>query len=396
MRPHQAHRPIGLLVAALVAMAFALVAASSAAALPPSHGQGLHLLSPRPRAQSKTQASLKTNQSTNWFGYDQGVLEPGKSQFHSITGEWIVPTASPHKKGEDESSSDWIGIGGGCVDVDSGCNVNDPSLIQAGTEQDVLANGKSGYFAWYELIPAPSQNINPRGFPVAPGDLMYSNISEGAPGSWTIVLKNLTRGTTFSINVTYTSTHATAEWIQEPPLVIANGTSGQATLPNLSRIAFYRTTTNGAPAGLTASEEMQLVTSDGSLFGDPSGPNDNAFNLCSWATTCPVPGSASPNESTIVQTRKVKISHGRAAIALVSPVAATETLTLRNSGHVLARSTFKLAGRQSKFVALGLGPKALQRLRHRGRLFVNATAVSTDILGATSSSKTKLTFKPGS
>ena len=62
-------------------------------------------------------AILKASQSQNWFGYNQGALEPGKTSFHAITANWTVPKASQHKKGEDESSSTWAGIGGGCVQL---------------------------------------------------------------------------------------------------------------------------------------------------------------------------------------------------------------------------------------------------------------------------------------
>jgi hypothetical protein len=54
-----------------------------------------------------------------------------------------VPTASSHTRGQDEFSSDWIGIGGGCVDAN--CMVGDNTLIQTGTEQDGPATGGSEY-----------------------------------------------------------------------------------------------------------------------------------------------------------------------------------------------------------------------------------------------------------
>ena len=51
-----------------------------------------------------------------------------------------MPTASAHKAKEAEYSSTWVGIGGGCLNT--ACSVTDNTLIQAGTEQDVAANGK--------------------------------------------------------------------------------------------------------------------------------------------------------------------------------------------------------------------------------------------------------------
>jgi hypothetical protein len=62
-------------------------------------------------------ARANTNQSSNWFGYNQGTLEKGNTLFTSIAGDWTVPTATQHTGGHEEYSSDWIGIGGGCVDA---------------------------------------------------------------------------------------------------------------------------------------------------------------------------------------------------------------------------------------------------------------------------------------
>src|SRR5207302_9178649 len=83
------------------------------------------------------------NSSNNWFGYNQGTLEQGSKLCNSVSGDWTVPTATQHTAGQAESSSDWIGIGGGCID--SGCTATDPTLIQTGTEQDVSASGSATY-----------------------------------------------------------------------------------------------------------------------------------------------------------------------------------------------------------------------------------------------------------
>src|SRR5205823_5329195 len=100
----------------------ALYAASAAQAAPRTHGDVVHIVKPGLRANA--------SQSSNWFGYNQGLLEQGGKQFHSITGDWTVPTASQHTSGQDAASSDWIGIGGGCIDA--GCVVTDNTLIQTG------------------------------------------------------------------------------------------------------------------------------------------------------------------------------------------------------------------------------------------------------------------------
>jgi hypothetical protein len=262
-----------------VASVFALAAwlAPAAGATPSAHGHVIHITKPGLHANA--------NQSNNWFGYNQGTLEKGGTMFHSISGNWTVPTASQHTAGQDAYSSDWIGIGGGCVDAN--CTVGDNTLIQTGTEQDVDASGHDSYSAWYELIPAPSIGIT--NMTVGAGDQMHADISEVVSGAnvWKITLQDVTRNETFTTTVPYTSTHATAEWIEETPLLIGTN-AGLAPLPNLSKTSFASGRVNGTSAGLQSSEEIQLTDSNGNVIGTPSAPNSTAdgFSLCAWATTC--------------------------------------------------------------------------------------------------------------
>jgi hypothetical protein len=262
--------------AALACCALMVCMASSAGAAT-THGALLHLAKPH--------TSLHAAQSNNWFGYNQGTLEQGGKQFNSITGDWVVPTATQHTAGQDEASSDWIGIGGGCIDA--ACTVGDNTLIQTGTEQDV-SGGSASYSAWYELIPAPSLTIT--SLTIHPGDHMHASIAETIAGAnvWKITLQDVTTGQSFSTTVPYGSTHATAEWIEETPLTFGTGGAGLAALPNLSNVPFSAATTNGANAGLKASEEIQLVDSTGKVIGTPSAPNAsaNGFTACAWATSC--------------------------------------------------------------------------------------------------------------
>lgn len=231
-----------------------------------------------------------TNQSNNWSGYNQGTLEQGSKLFNSISGQWTVPTATQHTSGEAEYSSDWIGIGGGCVDAN--CTVTDPTLIQTGTEQDVSSGGSASYSAWWEVIPGPSLTIT--SMTVHPGDRMSATIAEVVNDTnvWTITITDLTDGESYSVTVPYTSAHDTAEWIQETPLVIGTG-AGFAAQPNLTMPAFDLASTNGAPANLKSSEEMELTDSSGNVIATPSAPDSDAdgFNVCAWATSCSPPSS---------------------------------------------------------------------------------------------------------
>jgi len=244
-----------------------------------SHGNLLHLVTPG--------LGANASQSNNWFGYNQGSQERG-TKFHSIAGDWTVPSARQHSKGQAESSSTWIGIGGGCTDAK--CTMGDNTLIQTGTEQDVSASGKPSYSAWWEIIPAPSSTI--ANVTVRPGDHMRASITEAPKGSevWHISLQDLTRHETFNKTVPYSSTYATAEWIEETPIVIGTN-AGLADLPTLSRTTFDRAKVNGAAAQLKAAERILLTTSNGKVIGTPSAPDSQqtAFALCAWATSCPAP-----------------------------------------------------------------------------------------------------------
>jgi hypothetical protein len=271
------------------AAGFALAVALAAGAWLPAeasahvdaHGHVVHIVKPGLHANA--------NKSSNWFGYNQGTIEQGGTQFHSIAGGWNVPRASQHQKRRSEASSTWIGIGGGCVDAN--CNVGDNTLIQTGTEQDVSKSGQASYSAWWEVLPGPSITI--KHFKVRPGDHLHANISETIKNSdiWKITLRNATRNETFKKTVPYSSTRATAEWIEETPVIIGTN-AGFADLPNLSRSTFDHARVNGRNAGLTRSERMLLITGKNNrVIGTPSNPEpqQDGFALCAWATSCAAP-----------------------------------------------------------------------------------------------------------
>ena len=192
---------------------------------------------------------LGAAESGNWGGYNQGILEQGKtSGFHQVSAQWVVPTASQHQGGRAEYSSAWVGIGGGCLNPS--CLVGDNTLIQAGTNQDVDATGHASYGAWWEIIPGPQITINT--MQVHAGDSMYADVHEVVANSnvWVITVRNWTTGQVFKTKVPYTSTHATAEWILETPIVIGTGGTGFAAMPNLPPTRFYDVKVNYAAASL--------------------------------------------------------------------------------------------------------------------------------------------------
>ena len=121
-----------MLILTAAVSAASLLAVASASALN-AHGQLLQLAHSR----------ANTNQSSNWFGYDQGTIEKGGKLFNSVGGSWTVPTVTQHAAGQAEYSSDWIGIGGGCPDA--GCTTSDNtwSWVAVAVRSSATRNGNS-------------------------------------------------------------------------------------------------------------------------------------------------------------------------------------------------------------------------------------------------------------
>ena len=240
-----------------------------------------------PSVSARTIAVVSANQSFNWAGYVQGALEKNTT-FHSISAAWIVPTATPHRAGEAEYSSSWIGIGGGCVDA--ACSITDDTLIQAGIGHDIDAAGKADYYAWWETIPAPLVRTT---LPVRPGDRVAVKISEDRLAEiWTIEIANRSTGASFTITLPYPSSYATAEWVIETPVVITDtGGIQVGPMPDLTGVHFDHARVNGASAAFVASERMDLVDFDLTLIATPSLPDHqgDGFNDCTYAATCPAP-----------------------------------------------------------------------------------------------------------
>ena len=123
-------------------------------------------------------------------------------------------------------------------------------------------------------------------FPISAGDTICVDINETPPAGSGPSRCRTSRGQTFKQTAPYASTYASAEWIEETPLLIGTN-AGLASLPNLTRprSPTQRSTAN---ANLKASEAIDLTDSNGSVIGAPSAPNGTAdgFSLCAHATSC--------------------------------------------------------------------------------------------------------------
>jgi hypothetical protein len=230
------------------------------------------------------------NHPENWSGYSVKRFSTGQD-YTSVGGTWTVPTAAIPQEEPFGFSSTWVGIGGDCLD--SQCTSVDRTLIQVGTEQDASTRGVQ-YFAWYEMLPGPAILIT--SLTISPGDQINASLrmvggGAGEPQSWQLSITNVTTGQSWSQTVQYTSSLASADWIEEAPVA-------RRVLPlaDFGTVTFSSVTANGANPGLTPSEAIVMINPNGqtSNVSAPNGSGDG-FSAC-WGpgtslTPCPPPGS---------------------------------------------------------------------------------------------------------
>src|SRR6185437_16082935 len=126
------------------------------------------------------------------------------------------------------------------------------------------------YWAWWEIITAGSTKI--AHFRGRPGDKMSVAIAETTANSemWDITVTNVTTGQVFKTSTPYSSTYATAEWIEETPVVIGSGGHVRiGPMPQLTEVHFTHAMANGKPANLVAAEEIDLASSGGHVIARP-------------------------------------------------------------------------------------------------------------------------------
>jgi hypothetical protein len=276
---------IVMILATLFVLAGAAVSFSTsahAAAAPPSslqQGAGtqpggqpdsapVHLV---PTAGPHIAGTTETAESTNWSGY----IETG-AQFTGVSAQWVVPTVQPSQASE--YSATWIGIDG----------VTNKSLIQTGTEQD-SANGKTTYYAWYELLPALSIPVES----VSPGDHIRASIVENSPGMWTIVITDVTSGQSVTKSVAYSTPQTSAEWVEEAP---SSAFGQQLTLADFGSAEF----TNQAVSGINLSSgvlfPVDMVDANGNVIASPGAISNGSFPI-TYDGAAPQVSSPSPAQT---------------------------------------------------------------------------------------------------
>jgi hypothetical protein len=222
--------------------------------------------------------------SLNWSGY---AVVPPSGGVTAVQSTMTVPSASLLPPG---FAATWTGIGG----------YSTGDLIQAGVgEQSFPSNPLFGdqYFPWYELLPGAEIQLTgcmgDATCAVAPGDVVHVNIFEIAAGQWTIQMTDNGHWM-WSKNVSYASTHSSAEWILEAPSVDGLPTLLAGTGNSLFTGSTY--TANGSTNVVAQGDPVQIDLSPLPIAllneAAPSAlsADGTSFNDCAYALAgCPAP-----------------------------------------------------------------------------------------------------------
>jgi hypothetical protein len=195
------------------------------------------------------------NKSLNWSGiaHQSSLTNPLNGYVTSVKAEWVVPAVACVAGAPASTSSVWVGMDG----FTTGTTVE-----QIGTQQS-CTNGVASYQPFYAMYPSPSVNFS---LAIRPGDRVSARVSY-ASGKFTLSLRNLTTGTSYT--TTQTSTTAlrrSAEFIVE-----ARTLSGGITpLANFGTVKFTNTATTFTQTG-GSSTVVDMVNAPGNVLADSTG-----------------------------------------------------------------------------------------------------------------------------
>ncbi len=250
---------------ALVAPAYAATSGHSAttAVTPaPTTASGAHLnpggvirhLTRPQTAQSGARNASST--STNWSGY----AATGRT-FTSVASSWTEPTGTCSSGSQ--YSSFWVGLDG----------YNSNSVEQTGT--DVDCSGRTAqYYAWYEMYPAASVEIN---HTVRPGDKISASVTYAGSNSYTLKIADSTQGWTYSTSKKLSGApRSSAEVITEAPCCTARG--GILPLADFGKVSYTGSTANGSTLSSFSPTEITMVSASGKQEDSTSALSGGSFS----------------------------------------------------------------------------------------------------------------------
>ncbi|HEV7448991.1 MAG TPA: G1 family glutamic endopeptidase [Candidatus Paceibacterota bacterium] len=237
-----------------------------------------------PHAFAAADDALSDSLSTNWAGYTATG-----GTYTAVGATWTI--AAPATTTTLSTDATWIGVGG----------VRRGDLLQAGT-QAASENGKVQYWAWYELLPDYQQTIP---MAVHGGDRVKVSLTQLVDDLWQLSFYDLTTGNEYQKTITYHSSRASAEWIEEMPVVTSKGQEIFAPLSNFGSVTFddAYATTGGVPKTLQKlrAQSVAMVSRQGHVvLATPSLIDADSFVVKRSSATASVPTTSSKRRSTIV------------------------------------------------------------------------------------------------
>jgi hypothetical protein len=217
--------------------------------------------------------------TSNWSGYAIAHYQTGQN-YTSAKGTWVVPTVTfgPTQSGTNEEySATWVGIGGFCMNAL--CSRVDKTLIQLGTSQYVLSSGATSYFAWYEMLPQAPVTITT--LAVNAGDSIAASLEcvsacSARKQNWQLSMTNNTTHQTWTQTISYSSSLASAEWIEEAP--VSSSVLPLAKFDAVGIVPYIGP--NAAWNSLTVSANGIQMTDPWGQTSNPSSTDANGFNTC--------------------------------------------------------------------------------------------------------------------
>ena len=182
----------------------------------------------------------------------------------SVSASWTEPTGTCTSR-RDQYSSFWVGLDG----------YRSGSVEQTGTDVD-CAGRTARYYGWYEMYPA-----YPVSFPstVRPGDHLSASVTFSGSTTYTLVLKDSTRGWTQRVVKNQSGlARSSAEVIVEAP----SSSSGVLPLADFGTVSLSGSRANGAALGTLKPTEIIMVDSSGQDKDSVSSLSGNEKFSATW------------------------------------------------------------------------------------------------------------------
>jgi hypothetical protein len=200
--------------------------------------------------------------STNWSGY---AVSGSHGAYRSVSATWTVPAvtcSSGHRY-----SSFWVGL--------DGYGSKSRSVEQAGTDAD--CSGRTAEFnGWYEMYPAKPVYFRTK---VRPGDHLTASVTFHGTGTYTLVLKDSTRGWSHTVTKHETGlARSSAEVITEAP----SSVGGVLPLADFGTVNYSGATANGASLASQDPAEIIMVDSSGNQEDSTSAIGSSGAFSNTW------------------------------------------------------------------------------------------------------------------